>query len=132
MNFVITHLDGTKIRIKNEPGEVIKPDDLKTVPEKGLPFYKQPYKFGNMFVMFKVTFPDKMAIDKIPAIKGALPGPAAETDAAMDAETCMLSNFEESQRNTKAGGGTRDDSEDEEEEGHGGPGAGQRVQCAQQ
>lgn len=48
----------------------------------------------------------------------------------MDAETCMLQKFEESQRNTKAGGGTQDDS-DEEEEGHG-HGQGQRVQCASQ
>lgn len=129
VNFVITHLDGTKIRIKNEPGEVIKPDDLKTVPEKGLPFHKQPYKFGNLFVMFKVTFPDSMPVDKIPAVQSALPGPTADGDEAMDAETCMLQAFEESQRNTKAGGGTRDDSDDEDEE-HGHPGGGQRVQCA--
>jgi DnaJ family protein A protein 2 len=40
VDFILTHLDGTKIRVKNEPGEVIKPDDLKTIPEKGLPFYK--------------------------------------------------------------------------------------------
>jgi len=43
VDFVITHLDGTKIRIKNEPGEVIKPDDLKTVVGKGLPFHKKPF-----------------------------------------------------------------------------------------
>lgn len=54
VDFVFTHLDGKKMRIKNEPGEVIKPDDLKTIPEKGLPFYKQPFKFGNLFIIFKV------------------------------------------------------------------------------
>ena len=43
VDFVVTHLDGTKIRIKNEPGEVIKPDDLKTVVGKGLPFHKKTY-----------------------------------------------------------------------------------------
>jgi DnaJ family protein A protein 2 len=26
LEFVLTHLDGKKIRIKNNPGEVIKPD----------------------------------------------------------------------------------------------------------
>jgi len=31
VDFVITHLDGTKLRIKNTPGEVIKPDEIKTV-----------------------------------------------------------------------------------------------------
>ncbi len=57
VDFVVTHLDGSKIRIKNNPGEVIKPDDIKTVVEKGLPFHKSSFKFGNLFVMFKVTFP---------------------------------------------------------------------------
>ena len=40
VDFMVTHLDGTSIRVKNARGEVIKPDDLKTLPEKGLPFYK--------------------------------------------------------------------------------------------
>jgi DnaJ family protein A protein 2 len=40
VDFCITHLDGSKIRIKNTPGDVIKPDDLKTVSGKGLPFHK--------------------------------------------------------------------------------------------
>jgi len=31
LDLVITHLDGRKIRIKNKAGEVIKPDDIKTV-----------------------------------------------------------------------------------------------------
>ena len=134
VDFVVTHLDGTKIRVKNEPGEVIKPDDLKTVPEKGLPFYKQSYKFGNLFIMFKVTFPDSMPVAKLPALLQSLPKPEQRAeDAAMDAETCMLQAFDESQRNTKAAGGQRDnDSDDDGEEGHAGHGGGQRVQCAQQ
>ena len=97
VNFVLTHLDGTKLRIKNEPGEVIKPDDLKTVPDKGLPFHKQPYKFGNLFVMFKVTFPESIPVAKVAGLKQALPGPASTADDAdMDAETFTLSAFEES------------------------------------
>lgn len=43
VDFVIKHLDGTNIRIKNTPGEVIKPDDLKTIPDKGLPLYKKSW-----------------------------------------------------------------------------------------
>ena len=103
----MTHLDGTKIRIKNEPGEVIKPDDLKTVPDKGLPFHKQPYKFGNLFIMFKVAFPDSVPVNQIAALKAALPAPTTPADdAEMDAESFMLQAFDESQRNTKAAGGT--------------------------
>jgi DnaJ homolog subfamily A member 2 len=40
VDFTITHLDGTKLRIQNTPGEVIKPEDIKTIPDKGLPFHK--------------------------------------------------------------------------------------------
>ena len=91
LNFVFTHLDGTKIRIKNEPGEVIKPDDIKTVPEKGFPFHKSPYRFGNLFIKFTVTFPDSIPVAKLSNLTPALPGPEASSqDSDMDVETFML------------------------------------------
>lgn len=31
-----------------------------TIEEKGLPFHKNSYKFGNLFVIFSVKFPDSM------------------------------------------------------------------------
>jgi len=57
VDFVFEHLDGTKIRVKNEPGNVIKPEEIKTVKEKGLPFHKKTYDFGNLYIVFKVEFP---------------------------------------------------------------------------
>lgn len=108
---------------------MIKPDDLNTVREKGLPFHKQPYKFGHLFISFKVVFPDSIPLPQIAGIKQLL-GASEREDADMEtSETCGLIAFEESQRNTRAGGGQQADS-DEEEEGH--PGGGQRVQCQQQ
>lgn len=62
VDFVMTHLDGTKIRIKNEPGDVIKPDDLKTIFGKGLPFHKKSFENGNLYVIFKVSFPDSLTL----------------------------------------------------------------------
>jgi DnaJ-class molecular chaperone len=61
VDFTVVHLDGTKLRIMNKPGEVIKPDDIKTVEGKGLPFHKQSFKFGNLYVVFKVSFPTSVA-----------------------------------------------------------------------
>merc|ERR1711976_945974 len=78
VDFVFTHGDGKKIRIKNNPGEVIKPDDLKTVPDKGLPFYKQSFKYGNLFVIFKVTFPDSLKAPQAAAITSAM-GPRPDS-----------------------------------------------------
>lgn len=59
-DFVVDFLDGSKLRVKSKPGEVIKPDSLMTIEEKGLPFHKNPYKFGNLFVLFSVKFPDSL------------------------------------------------------------------------
>jgi len=132
VDFVVNHLDGTKLRIKNEPGEVIKPDDIKTVFDKGLPFHKQSYKFGNLYVMFKVTFPKAMPKPALEACHIALGAQKAKQDEDMSgAEECKLEGYSENQRNTNATGGQGMDSEDEEEGGPRGPG-GQKVQCAQQ
>ena len=43
---------------------VIKPDQLMTIEEKGLPFHKNPYKFGNLFILFHVDFPEKLSNDQ--------------------------------------------------------------------
>ena len=59
-DFAVDYLDGTKLRIKSKAGDVIKPDTLMTVEDKGLPFHKNPYKFGNLFVLFKVKFPESL------------------------------------------------------------------------
>jgi DnaJ family protein A protein 2 len=59
-DFTVDFLDGTKLRIQSAKGSVIKPDTLMTVEEKGLPFHKNPYRFGNLFVLFKVKFPETL------------------------------------------------------------------------
>jgi len=59
-DFCFDHLDGKKYRVKSAPGQVIKPDTLMTIEEKGLPFHKNSYLYGNLFVLFKVKFPEKV------------------------------------------------------------------------
>jgi DnaJ family protein A protein 2 len=72
VDFTIDYLDGTKLRIKNKPGEVIKPDDIKTVEDKGLPFHKTPYKSGNLFIVFKIKFPESLTTEKVSQVQTAL------------------------------------------------------------
>lgn len=50
VDFVFEHLDGQQIRVKNKPGQVIKPDSLMTLEGKGLPFHKRSYEFGNLYI----------------------------------------------------------------------------------
>jgi DnaJ homolog subfamily A member 2 len=130
VDFVITHLDGTKLRIQNTPGEVIKPEDIKTIADKGLPFHKQTYKNGNLFVVFKVSFPTMLAKPQIEAASIALAGMKKDDENMDDAEVVKLTKFTEGQRNTHATGGQEANESDEEEDPRGGNG--QRVQCAQQ
>ena len=131
VDFVLTHLDGRKIRIKNKPGEVIKSDDIKTVENHGMPYHKSPYKFGNLFVVFKVVFPDKLQKAQIDKIGEALVAQKKKGDVDMEvAETSELKAFQEHHRNTHHEGGQEGNGSDDEDEGHG-HGGRQRVQCAQ-
>jgi len=84
LDFIITHLDGRKIRIKNGPGEVIKHDAVKTVEHLGMPLSKKVYMFGNLFIHFKVKFPTHVDTKSIALIKEAFgeklsAGPTATT-----------------------------------------------------
>lgn len=58
VDIVVDFVDGTKFRVKTPKGHVISDGQLMTIEDKGLPFHKNPYKFGNLFVLFNVTFPD--------------------------------------------------------------------------
>ena len=60
VDFTIMHLDGRMVRIQNDQGKVIKPNSVMTCEGLGMPFHKTPYKFGNLFVTFKVEFPESV------------------------------------------------------------------------
>lgn len=137
VDFVLTHLDGRKIRIKNRAGEVIKPDEIKTVEGHGMPYHKSPFKFGNLFVVFKVTFPDSLKPEQMAKIAEALSqqkAKAATKDVDMEvAETCHMIEFKDYHRNTHHEGGQEGNGNGSDEEGEGaGHGGAQRVRCAQQ
>jgi len=128
VDFVVKHLDGQKIRVKSTPGEVIKPDGINTILDKGLPFHKTSFKFGNMFIIFKVVFPEKLDTNALKPLEALSFMKKTQTDNDKSAEVCMLEAYNEGQRNTHAQGGQESDESDEDEEGHGGQG----VRCAQQ
>lgn len=60
--------------MKSPKGKVIQPDQLMTIEEKGLPFHKNSYKFGNLFILFKVVFPEKMTMNQVNEVKSLLKG----------------------------------------------------------
>lgn len=129
VDFVLTHLDGRKIRIKNNPGEVIKPDEIKTVEGHGMPYHKQTYKFGNLFIIFKIKFPESLKDTQLKQLGEALAFQIKNPqDEEMDiAETCNMKPFSEQHKNAHHEGGSGgrggdEDDDDEEGQGHGGHG----------
>ena len=90
-DFVVDHLDGTKFRVKSTPGQVIKPDTLMTIEDKGLPFHKNPYQFGNLFVLFKVKFPESITQAQVAQCESAFQKPKSRKgDEDMPEETVEL------------------------------------------
>lgn len=147
LDFVLTHLDGRRIRIKNTPGEVIKPESLFTVENLGMPFHKRTYQNGNLIIQFKIKFPAAINAQSAALLSEALGGAAGavagatkggkgakkDDGADKDAIVCELKAFSEDHRNTDHRGGQashheEEDEEDEDGHGHGG----QRVGCQQQ
>jgi len=129
---VVTSLDKIQIGMLSKV-VIIKHDEIKVIEGQGMPFHKKTYQNGNMFVHFKVKFPDSLDAKSLQLITSAL-GPSkplqkqASTEGAVD-EVVEMKKFEEYHRNLHHGGGDKgNDSEGEEDdEGHGH--GGQRVGC---
>ncbi len=139
VSFTFKHLDGRVIHVVNEPGEIVNPEQRKTLEDMGMPFYKKSYKYGSLFIDFKIKFPDKVEPSQIDLISKALSaqdekpkkGKKNEETKNEKEEIVKLIKFEEYHRNTHHGGGDRGNDSDEENEDDDGMG-GQRVGCQSQ
>lgn len=58
--FFITHLDKRVLEFSTAPGDVIKPDSWFCINDEGMPVHQQPFNKGNLYVQFKVAFPDSL------------------------------------------------------------------------
>lgn len=136
VDFNIMHLDGRMVRIQSEEGKVIKPNSQMTCEGLGMPFHKTPYKFGNLFVNFKVKFPDTIEPAQMAEINKVLANQAKssteKTETESVSEKVFLKKFEEHHKNTHAQGGTRGNDSEEEGEDEEGGGQGQKVGCQAQ
>ncbi|MEW5300082.1 MAG: hypothetical protein WDW38_002919 [Sanguina aurantia] len=139
--FYVKQLDGTILKIHTDPGDVIKPDTFKCVRDKGMPVHGRPYQFGNLYVRFRVKFPERLDAATIAAVSAALPMPPAEggfhpTMDLDDAEEVTgltsvgdINDELKGRTNFGKGHGTGTAYDEDEDED---PRGGQRVQCAQQ
>ena len=128
VDFVVDFLDGSKFRVQTQKGHCVKPDSLMTIPEKGLPFHKTPFKFGNLFVLFTVKFPDSLGAEEVASVEETLKGMKKKNARMSDAsEVVNLIPFSADQKNTDPRGGSKGDHDEEEDDDPRMRGGGQRV-----
>merc|ERR1712153_192004 len=59
--FVVEHLDGRKLAISTNPGEVITSESIKQVEGEGMPREDNPFLKGNLVVKFVIDWPRMVA-----------------------------------------------------------------------
>ena len=127
-SFVINHFEGEKL-IQNSPGDVVKPGDIRTVEELGMPLMRTPYKHGNLFIYFEVEFPAPGSLsgsDK-KTLKKVLPGGDIDMKGN-EATTHKCIVFEKAhvtENNSKIHSDYKDEDEEEDPRMKG-----QKVQCS--
>jgi len=134
----LTHLDNRTLVIKSRPGEIIKPEMntkealpfVKVLPDEGMPSKGNPFVRGNLYVMFRVRFPEDNSLPEnvVAQLKKLLPEPDVEEEYdPMEVEEVHLK--EADLRSFGKGGAHREsmeahDSDDDE-------GGARPVQCQQ-
>ncbi|KUF80850.1 Chaperone protein dnaJ 2 [Phytophthora nicotianae] len=122
---IVEHLDGRHLHIKTRPGEIIKPNQFKSVHGEGMPTHGNPFVKGQLVILFKVQFPESGSLSEkqLSMLKSTLPAPTPVVPVS-DSEECFLSEFDAEA--AKAEQQQREAYDSDEERG------GQRVQCQQQ
>jgi len=116
--------------VASTKGDIIEQGQKKVIKNKGMPFFKDPFYFGNLIVIFNVIFPlphelNEEHIDKLKEILGDKQKESKVTDSRHE---YFMDNFNEDQINDNEEGGKKPADEREEDEAFGGRG----VRCAQQ
>lgn len=83
--FNVTKVDGTKVTIKTEPGEVIQHKQYKKVSGLGLPIFNQNTRFGDLYIEFLIEYPTQLEEEQKEKLKDILPKP-------------LITNFEETEK----------------------------------
>ena len=71
--FNVEKLDGTKVTIKTEPGEIIQHKQLKKVSGLGLPIFERNYSYGDLYIEFLVDYPQRISQENLEIMKDLLP-----------------------------------------------------------
>ena len=54
--FTFTHMDNSKFLVSND--NIVKPNNLYTILDKGMPIRNKPGEFGNLYIQFNIIYPE--------------------------------------------------------------------------
>mmetsp|Transcript_5717 Transcript_5717/g.8282 ORF Transcript_5717/g.8282 Transcript_5717/m.8282 type:complete len:417 (-) Transcript_5717:266-1516(-) len=136
-SWVVNHLDGRQILIKTEPGEVIKPEMdtkqalpfVKIVPDEGMPSLGNPFVKGNLYILFRVRFPEdnELTPEQIKVLKEVLPDPDMDEEYDEDEVEVVGMSPADLRQFGKGGAAQHETAYDSDDD----DGEGKQVQCQQ-
>jgi len=125
--FVLNHLDSRKLLIKSNSGEIIKPGDVKEIPNEGMPLWKHPFDKGLLIIKFNVKFPESIPPQAAQILSSALPLPEPLPPLEMgEFEEAYLQDYGVSNAGNSYARKRQEAYEEDEEQG------GSRLDCTQQ
>jgi len=109
--FIIKHLDGRKLVVSTQQGQIISPGMQLELPHEGMPERKFSSERGSLFITFTIEFPLSLTPAQTTSILAGLPDllPKVTVDDGEEVERVELQEAVD--------GGDEDD--DEEESGSG-------------
>lgn len=128
-SFTVKHLDGRILEGTIQPGEVIKPEEIKVIEKEGMPEKDRIYLHGHIFVHFDVVFPKAnwADVETIKKLEQILP---AKSQMDLDGdlkEQVTLKKYDSTHKNRRQQSRNHHHGESDDD-AHGNAG----VSCAQQ
>merc|ERR550514_2662166 len=113
---------GSTMYVISDPNAKASIRMTKAVKGEGMPTYKNPFVHGNLFLILKIEFPNKLEVDSQKAIRKLLPPPLnvptlKEDDPNVEIHTVTdidpLQSHNENKVNMSSGNEAYDEDEDE-------------------
>lgn len=91
----LTHLDGTVLKIKNKPGDLLyKNNYLRKIKNQGMPLSDEPTSRGNLIINFHLTFPDEIPLEHYDILNSIFPSHHTDEIEGESVE-CILESLSE-------------------------------------
>jgi len=95
MSFDLKHLDGRILRITKDPSDALHLNDsIRKIPGEGMPKYKTPGEYGDLFIRFNIVIPKSIELEQLKVLKeifNSEPDSTFESHETYD-KLCLLEN----------------------------------------